>query len=100
MNSMKKPIPEASAATAVSGSTVSDLVLDPATVRKSAQLSLQEMADLIGMSLNGYSMWERGSRTPGGPALQLLRLIADDPSGIILALQAISKPQGSSHAAV
>jgi DNA-binding transcriptional regulator YiaG len=77
----------ARAAIAVSDSPAPEAVPTPATVRMSAQLSPQEMADLMGMSLYGYTSWESGARTPGGPALRLLRLIKNDPRGVISALK-------------
>ncbi len=51
---------------------------DPEAVREAAGLSVEEMADLMGMSLNGYQSWESGLRRPGGPAQRLLQLIDHD----------------------
>ena len=54
-------------------------LLDPRAVREKAAFSEQDMADLLGMSANGYRLWENGQRQPGGPAFKLLGLIAKDP---------------------
>ncbi|WP_322865278.1 helix-turn-helix domain-containing protein [Aquicoccus sp. G2-2] len=55
--------------------------LSPLDVREEAQLSRPEMAQMLGMSDFGYTAWENGTRRPGGPAFQLLRLISEDPAG-------------------
>ncbi len=60
---------------------------DPAAVREAAGLSIKQMADLMGMGLDGYQAWENGLRRPGGPALRLLRLIDNDPKKVIDVLQ-------------
>ena len=56
--------------------------INPRTVREKAGLSVEEMAGLMAMSEFGYSAWEQGHRRPGGPAHQLLRLLADDPKAV------------------
>ncbi|WP_438992445.1 helix-turn-helix domain-containing protein [Lentibacter sp.] len=61
--------------------------LEPEAVRRAAGLSAEDMAALLGMGDYGYSAWERGARTPGGPAQRLLALIATDPSKMIAALR-------------
>lgn len=63
-------------------------ILSPEVVRKAAGLAPDEMADLMGMGDYGYSAWERGVKTPGGPARKLLALIASDPPKMIAALRA------------
>lgn len=57
--------------------------LDPRAVREKAGLDRASMADLMGMSEFGYNAWETGTRRPGGPAYQLLRLIDKDPKTIL-----------------
>ena len=59
----------------------------PEEIRRAAGLTAEEMAALLGMGDYGYSAWERGARTPGGPALKLLALIATDPIKMIAALR-------------
>lgn len=61
--------------------------LDPREVREKTGLSREEMAGLMGMGDYGYSAWERGIRTPGGPARKLLALIATDPAKMVDRLQ-------------
>jgi len=61
--------------------------IEPRQVREAAGLSQTEMAALMGMSLNGYQLWEQGARRPGGPARRLLQLIAADPKMVIATLK-------------
>lgn len=63
--------------------------LDPRAVREDANLSEDEMADLIGMSVTGYRLWENGQRRPGGPAFKLLGLMAQDWEMTVRNLRAI-----------
>jgi len=51
---------------------------EPRVVREATGLSVQAMAELIGMSVQGYESWENGLRRPGGPARRLLELIDND----------------------
>lgn len=60
--------------------------LDPQSVRKKAGLSLTEMANLMGMSEEGYETWEKGTRRPGGPAYKLLLLLNNNPNDIVAQL--------------
>ena len=62
-------------------------LLDPRAVREKAALSEDDMADLLGMSANGYRLWENGQRQPGGPAFKLLGLIARDPAATVRRLR-------------
>ena len=61
--------------------------LDPRKVREAAGLQLVEMASLMGMGENGYAAWERGVRRPGGPAFQLLKVVANAPEHVVPLLQ-------------
>ena len=61
--------------------------LDPRAIREEAALSEQDMADLLGMSANGYRLWENGQRQPGGPAFKLLGLIARDTEAMVRRLR-------------
>ncbi|UYV38680.1 transcriptional regulator [Rhodobacteraceae bacterium D3-12] len=60
--------------------------LDPKTVREKAGLTADEMASLMAMSGFGYTAWENGTRRPGGPAYQLLRLLDENPQTVAKAL--------------
>ncbi len=61
--------------------------IDPRSVREKAGLEPAEMAKIMGMGEYGYTAWERGIRKPGGPAFQLLKVIADAPSHVVPLLQ-------------
>jgi DNA-binding transcriptional regulator YiaG len=61
--------------------------LEPRTVRQQAELSEEDMANLMGMSANGYRLWENGHRQPGGPAFKLLGLLASDTDATIRRLR-------------
>jgi putative transcriptional regulator len=45
-----------------------------------------EFASTFGISLGTLRHWERGDRTPRGPALVLLNVLAKDPQAVIRAL--------------
>ena len=64
--------------------------LDPQTIREMAALSEEEMANLMGMSANGYRLWENGQRRPGGPAFKLLALLACDTEATVRHLRSIA----------
>lgn len=82
---LKSPLSgEAAADAAEPGETQAP---DPRQVREKTGLSREEMAGLMGMGDYGYSAWERGIRTPGGPARKLLALIATDPAGMVARLK-------------
>ena len=63
--------------------------LDPRAIREKAQLSEGDMADLMGMSANGYRLWENGQRRPGGPAFKLLGRLASDTEGTVRRLRSL-----------
>lgn len=63
--------------------------LDPKSVREKAGLAPAEMAKLMGMGEYGYTAWECGIRKPGGPAFQLLKVIADAPAHVVSLLQEV-----------
>lgn len=51
----------------------------PAHIRKQANLSQNEFAKAIGISLNTLKSWEQGKRQPSGSARVLLALLAKRP---------------------
>ncbi|MBU2983374.1 hypothetical protein KO498_16330 [Lentibacter algarum] len=61
--------------------------LKPQAVREMLGLELAEMAEVMGMGEFGYSAWERGTRRPGGPAFQLLKVINDAGSKVLPVLR-------------
>lgn len=62
--------------------------IDPREVRKTAKLTQEQMAPLMGMSVSGYRKWEQKLRTVSGPAEVLLRVMAREPEALKRALQA------------
>jgi len=62
--------------------------IDPREVRKTAQLTQEQMAPLLGMSVSGYRKWEQKQRTVSGPAEVLLMVMAREPEAFRRAVQA------------
>ncbi len=52
---------------------------DIAALRRFADLTQQEFADALGISVHTLRNWEQGRRSPEGPALALLRIAARHP---------------------
>ncbi len=48
-------------------------------VREKANKTQSEFADMIGVRLATLRNWEQGRRTPVGPALTLLKVVAANP---------------------
>ena len=67
--------------------TNSQPVATPLEVREKAGLTVEEMAELIGMSESGYELWENGTRRPGGPAFKLLALLDAHPKETVARLR-------------
>lgn len=70
------------------GETRNTRVFDAAAVdvkhiRIKVGMTQQEFAATFGISLGTLRHWERGDRTPRGPALVLLHLIQKDPAAIM-----------------
>jgi putative transcriptional regulator len=59
---------------------------DVQAVRAKLGASQAEFALMIGVSVATLRNWERGRRTPHGPALALLRLAAKNPKAVAEAL--------------
>ncbi len=60
--------------------------VDVAGLRKRLDLTQQQFAARFGFSVATLRHWERGDRTPQGPALVLLNLIERDPQSVMRAL--------------
>jgi putative transcriptional regulator len=60
--------------------------VDVAQVRQSLGLTQTEFASKFGISLGTLRHWERGDRTPNGPALALLNVVAKEPKAVLRAL--------------
>ncbi len=59
---------------------------DVKAVRTSLGASQSEFALMIGVSVATLQNWEQGRRTPDGPALALLRVVAKNPKAVTEAL--------------
>ena len=60
--------------------------VDVKKLRSSVGLSQSEFASAFGISVSTLRHWERGDRTPHGPALVLLNVVAKDPGAVLNAL--------------
>lgn len=54
-------------------------VVDIPALRTRYELTQQEFADALGISVGTLRGWEQGRRTPDGPARRLLELFEDRP---------------------
>jgi putative transcriptional regulator len=52
---------------------------DPAGIRARFGLSQNEFAELLDINVRTLQHWEQGRRQPTGPALALLRVVANHP---------------------
>lgn len=57
--------------------------VDVKHIRIKVGMTQEEFAATFGISLGTLRHWERGDRTPRGPALVLLNLIQKDPAAIM-----------------
>jgi putative transcriptional regulator len=58
------------------------------TVRQKLNVSQNEFALMIGVSVRTLQNWEQGRRKPEGPAKALLRIASKNPSAVLDALHA------------
>ncbi len=61
-------------------------LVDVAAVRGRIGLTQAQFAARFGVSVATLRHWERGDRSPQGPALVLLNLIDRDPAGVLRTL--------------
>lgn len=61
--------------------------IDIKAVRAQIGMTQAEFAAAFGISLGTLRHWERGDRTPRGPALVLLNVVAKEPEAVLRALQ-------------
>lgn len=61
--------------------------VDVKLVRKKVGMSQPEFAATFGISLGTLRHWERGDRSPHGPALILLHVISKEPKAVLRALE-------------
>lgn len=62
--------------------------LDVKKIRAKIGMSQNEFASAFGISVSTLRHWERGDRTPQGPALVLLNVVAKEPKAVLKALSA------------
>lgn len=62
--------------------------LDVKNIRSDIGMSQSEFASAFGISVSTLRHWERGDRTPHGPALVLLNVVAKEPKAVLSALGA------------
>lgn len=62
--------------------------MDVKAIRAKLGMSQNEFASAFGISVSTLRHWERGDRTPHGPALVLLNVVAKEPEAVLTALGA------------
>ena len=60
--------------------------VDVKNIRAKIGMSQSEFASAFGISVSTLRHWERGDRTPHGPALVLLNVVAKEPEVVLRAL--------------
>ena len=60
--------------------------IDVKNIRARVGMSQSEFASAFGISVSTLRHWERGDRTPNGPALVLLNVVAKEPNAVLKAL--------------
>ncbi len=64
--------------------------IDVQAIRKQVGMTQTAFAAAFGLSLSTLRHWERGDRTPHGPARVLLHVVAHDPKAVLRALEKAS----------
>ena len=60
--------------------------VDVKKIRAQIGMTQNEFASAFGISVSTLRHWERGDRTPHGPALVLLNVVAKEPKAVLKAL--------------
>jgi len=60
--------------------------VDVKNIRNKVGMSQNEFASSFGISVSTLRHWERGDRSPQGPALVLLNVVAKEPDAVLKAL--------------
>lgn len=87
--SIKQGLQEAIAHTqgkAVAARTHRPAEIDVAQLRHSLGMTQMEFAAKFSISVATLRHWERGDRSPHGPALALLHVVAKEPQAVLRAL--------------
>ncbi len=61
--------------------------VDVKNIRAKVGMSQNEFASAFGISVSTLRHWERGDRTPNGPALVLLNVVSKEPNAVLKALR-------------
>jgi putative transcriptional regulator len=61
--------------------------IDVKNIRAKVGMSQNEFASAFGISVSTLRHWERGDRTPHGPALVLLNVVSKEPNAVLKALR-------------
>ncbi len=61
--------------------------LDVKNIRAKIGMTQNEFASAFGISVSTLRHWERGDRTPHGPALVLLNVVSKEPQAVLSALR-------------
>lgn len=59
---------------------------DVRQLRNRLEMTQQQFADFLDISVHTLGKWERGERTPEGPARVLLRIVDREPEAVLRAL--------------
>ncbi len=62
--------------------------VDVKAIREHVGMTQTEVASAFGISVGTLRHWERGDRTPRGPARVLLNVVAKEPQAVLRALSA------------
>ncbi len=62
--------------------------VDVKAIREHVGMTQTEFASAFGISVGTLRHWERGDRTPRGPARVLLNVVAKEPKAVLRALSA------------
>ena len=62
---------------------------DVKSIREQVGMTQTAFSTILGISPSTLSRWERGERTPQGPARVLLHLVAREPQAVLRALEKI-----------
>ena len=62
------------------------LAIDVKAIREQVGMTQTDFAAAFGISLSTLRHWERGDRTPKGPARVLLHVVAHEPQAVLRAL--------------
>ncbi len=63
--------------------------VDIKAIRKNVGMTQMEFAATFGISVGTLRHWERGDRTPQGPARVLLNVVAKEPQAVLRALSSV-----------